>query len=48
MRKAVPLHTFIRASKGFDGGLAAGEAIRCDTLIAKIKINAEDNLAIAA
>ncbi len=38
----------IRASKGFDGGLAAGEAIRCDTLIAKIKINAEDNLAIAA
>ena len=48
MRKAVPLHTFIRASKGFDGGLAAGEAIRCDTLIAKININAEDNLAYAA
>ena len=38
----------IRASKGFDGGLAAGEAIRCDTLIAKLKINAEDNLAYAA
>ena len=37
-----------RASKGFDRGLAAGEAIRCDTLIAKIKINAEDNLAYAA
>ncbi len=39
---------FIRGSKGFDRGLAAGEAIRCDTLIAKLKINAEDNLAIAA
>ena len=38
----------IRASKGFDRGLAAGEAIRCDTLIAKLKINAEDNLAYAA
>ena len=37
-----------RASKGFDGGLAAGEAIRCDTLITKLKINAEDNLAYAA
>ena len=42
------LATSIRASKGFDRGLAAGEAIRCDTLIAKLKINAEDNLAYAA
>ena len=39
---------FTRGSKGFDRGLAAGEAIRCDTLIAKININAEDNLAYAA
>ena len=39
---------FSRASKVFDRGLAAGEAIRCDTLIAKLKINAEDNLAYAA
>ncbi len=39
---------YIRASNGFDRGLAAGEAIRCDTLIAKLKINAEDNLAYAA
>ena len=37
-----------RGSKGFDRGLAAGEAIRCDTLIAKLKLNAEDNLALAA
>ena len=42
------LQVHIRASKGFDRGLAAGEAIRCDTLIAKLKINAEDNLAYAA
>jgi hypothetical protein len=35
-------------SKGFDRGLAAGEAIRCETLIAKLKINAEENLAYAA
>ena len=27
---------YIRGSKGFDRGLAAGEAIRCDTLIAQI------------
>ena len=27
---------FIRGSKGFDRGLAAGEAIRCDTLITKL------------
>jgi len=26
----------IRASQGFDRGLAAGEAIRCDTLIAQL------------
>ena len=38
----------IRASKGFDGGLAAGEAIRRDTLHHTIKLNAEDNLAYAA
>ena len=40
----------LRGSKGFDRGLAAGEAIRCDTLIAKFKLNAEDNtqLALAA
>ena len=37
-----------RASKGFDGGLAAGEAIRRDTLHHTIKLNAEDNLAYAA
>ena len=38
----------IRGSKGFDRGLAAGEAIRCDTLITQLKINAEENLAYAA
>jgi len=50
LRKAAITFTapFIRGSKGFDRGLAAGEAIRCDTLIAKLKINAEDNLAYAA
>ncbi len=50
LRKAAITFTapFIRGSKGFDRGLAAGEAIRCDTLIAKQKINAEDNLAYAA
>ena len=38
-----------RDSKGFDRGLAAGEAIRRRwRQIAKLKLNAEDNLAFAA
>ena len=39
----------IRASQGFDRGLAAGEAIRrLMRQIANLNINAEDNLAYAA
>lgn len=38
----------IRGSQGFDGDFEAGEASRCDTLIAKLNLNAEDNLAYAA
>ncbi len=39
----------IRASQGFDRGLAAGEAIRrLMREIAKLNTNAEDNLAYAA
>ena len=38
----------IRASQGFDGVFEAGEASRCDTIIAKLKLNAEENLAFAA
>ena len=33
----------LRGSKGFDRGFAAGEAIRCDTLIANFKLNADNN-----
>lgn len=36
-------HNLIRGSKGFDRGFAAGEAIRCDPLIANLNINAENN-----
>ncbi len=38
----------IGASQGFDGVLEAGEASRCDPLITKLKLNANDNLAYAA
>ena len=41
------IHT-IRASQGFDGVFEVGEASRCDTLTAKFKLNAEENLAYAA
>ena len=41
-------YMLIRASKGFDGVFEAGEASRCNTLIAQLKLNANDNLAYAA
>ena len=41
-------YELIRASKGFDGVFEAGEASRCNTLIAQLKLNANDNLAYAA
>ena len=41
-------YELIRASKGFDGVFEAGEASRCNTLIAQLKLNANDNLAFAA
>ena len=36
------------ASNGFDGVVEVGEASRCDTLIAKLKLNANRTLAPAA
>ena len=39
---------YIGGSKGFDGVIEVGEAIRRHALIPKLKINAEDNLAYAA
>ena len=38
----------IRASQGFDGVLESGEASRCDPLIANLKLNANDRVALAA
>jgi len=38
----------IRASQGFDGVFETGEASRCDTLIANLKLNANNKLAYAA
>ena len=38
----------IRASQGFDGVFETGEASRCQTLMANLKLNANDNLAYAA
>ena len=37
-----------KASKGFDGVFEVGEASRSSASNAKLKINAEDNLAYAA
>ena len=36
-------YNLIWGSKGFDRGFAAGEAIRCDPLIANLNINADEN-----
>lgn len=38
----------LRGSKGFDGVIEVGEAIRRYALNPQLKINAEDNLAYAA
>ena len=42
---AVPIYFYnlIWGSKGFDRGFAAGEAIRCDPIIANLNINADEN-----
>jgi len=39
--------TVVRGSKGFDRGLAAGEAIRSQTLDCKLKLNAEEKTQLA-
>ena len=39
---------YVRASKGLDGVFETGEASRCNTLIANLKLNANENLALGA
>ena len=41
-------YNLIRASQGFDGVFETGEASRCKTLIANLKLNANNKLAYAA
>jgi len=48
LHNSIYTDVLLRGSKGFDGVIEVGEAIRRYALIPKLKINAEDNLAYAA